>query len=158
MRGLRLVMFCDTADISQVVYVAPAELIHHSKLTNTVCNLREGLSVLCTVSICLHRRPHGPLTSCVKLGVAHAPGMHHCTCVTRVPWCMSGSLMPGETFPAFPAHAQRAIYVSGKRPMECWYNLPDHATLLHTHVGPLALTNDKIYGLSNVNGPASRPL
>ena len=27
-----------------------------------------------------------------------------------------------------------------------------------TSVGPLALTNDKIYGLSNVNGPASRPL
>ena len=27
-----------------------------------------------------------------------------------------------------------------------------------TCVGPLALTNDKIYGLSNVNGPASRPL
>ena len=27
-----------------------------------------------------------------------------------------------------------------------------------TYVGPLALTNDKIYGLSNVNGPASRPL
>ena len=29
---------------------------------------------------------------------------------------------------------------------------------LHTSVGPLALTNDKIYGLSNVNGPASGPL
>ena len=27
-----------------------------------------------------------------------------------------------------------------------------------TYVGPLALTNDKIYGLSNVNGPASGPL
>ena len=28
----------------------------------------------------------------------------------------------------------------------------------YTSVGPLALTNDKIYGLSNVNGPASGPL
>ena len=81
----------------------------------------------------------GPLTRCVKLRVAHAaemagtfprhrlqtkpldsdPGMHHGTCVTHVPGCMSGSLTRGgiETFPAFPGPAQPAIYVSGKRPM-----------------------------------------
>ena len=42
---------------------------------------------------------------------ASDPGMHHGTCVTHVSWCMSGSLMRngGETFPAFPAHAQPAI-------------------------------------------------
>ena len=58
---------------------------------------------------------HGPLTRYVKLRVAHAPGMlgpfppppmsgkplisdpdmHHGTCVTHVPWCMSGSLTRG---------------------------------------------------------------
>ena len=67
---------------------------------------------------------HGHLARYVKLMVAHAlgmpgtffpplkrkpldsdPGMHHGTCVTHVPWCMSGSL----TFPAFPAYAQPAI-------------------------------------------------
>ena len=45
------------------------------------------------------------------------PDMHHGTCVTHVPWCMPGSLTSGflwsrrrgETFPAFPAHAQPAI-------------------------------------------------
>ena len=39
------------------------------------------------------------------------PDMHHGTCVTRVPQWMSGSLTRGggETFPAFPAHAQPAI-------------------------------------------------
>ena len=39
------------------------------------------------------------------------PDRHHGTCVTHVPWCMSGSLNSGggETFPAFPAHAQLAI-------------------------------------------------
>ena len=45
------------------------------------------------------------------------PDMHHGTCVTHVPWCMSGSLTSsflwsrprGKTFPAFPAHAQPAI-------------------------------------------------
>ena len=47
------------------------------------------------------------------------PGMHHGTCVTHVPWCMSGSLTcgGGKTFPAFPAHAHPQFYVSGKRPM-----------------------------------------
>ena len=84
-----------------------------------------------------------PWASCQirKIPGAHAPGMprrfsqlpqvsdpdmHHGTCVTHVPWCMSGSLTSGflwnrrrgKTFPAFPAHAQPAIfYVSGKRPM-----------------------------------------
>ena len=50
------------------------------------------------------------------------PDMHHGTCVTHVPWCMSGSLTSGffwnrrrgKTFPAFPAHAQPAI-------LRIWY-------------------------------------
>ena len=39
------------------------------------------------------------------------PSMHHGTCVTHVPWCMSGSppAVAGKTFPAFPAHAQPAV-------------------------------------------------
>ena len=83
---------------------------------------------------------HGPLARYIKLPVAHAPGMpgtfsppprvsdpdmHHGTCVTHVPWCMPGSLTSvfflsrwwGKTFPAFPAHAQPANLLSGKRPM-----------------------------------------
>ena len=46
-------------------------------------------------------------------------GMHHGTCVTHVPWCMSGSLTcgDGKTFPAFPAHAHPQFCVSGKRPI-----------------------------------------
>ena len=56
--------------------------------------------------------PHwyGPLTRYVKSRFAHAPGMpgtfsppprvsnpdmHHGTCVTHVPWCMTGSLTSG---------------------------------------------------------------
>ena len=53
---------------------------------------------------------HGPLARYVKLRVAHAPGMpgtfspppgvsdpdmHRGTCVTHVPWCMTGSLTSG---------------------------------------------------------------
>ena len=60
-------------------------------------------------------QPHGSLARYVTLRVVHAPGMpgtfprhrlqrkplvsdpgmHHGTCVTRVPWCMSGSLIGG---------------------------------------------------------------
>ena len=79
-----------------------------------------------------HSYPNGPIARYVKLRVAHAPGMpgtfsapprasdpdmHHGTCVTHVPWCMSGSLTSGLTlksvagklFPVFPAHAQPPI-------------------------------------------------
>ena len=40
-----------------------------------------------------------------------APGIYHDTYVKNVPWCISGSLSRGggETFLAFPAHAQPAI-------------------------------------------------
>ena len=50
-----------------------------------------------------HRLQRKPLVS--------DPGMHHGTCVTHVPWCMSGSLTcgGGEMSPAFPAHAQPTI-------------------------------------------------
>ena len=39
------------------------------------------------------------------------PGMHHGTCVTHVPWCMSGSLTcgDGENFPGIPAACAPAI-------------------------------------------------
>ena len=47
------------------------------------------------------------------------PDMHHGTCMTHVPWCMSGSLTRGggETFSACPAHAHLQFYVSVKRLM-----------------------------------------
>ena len=67
---------------------------------------------------------HGPVTRYVKLRFAHAPGMpgtfsppltsketlgsdpgmHHGTCVTHVPWCMSGSPTRGggESVPDIP--------------------------------------------------------
>ena len=70
-------------------------------------------------------RSNGPLPRYVKLRVAHAPempgtfsppptvlrkplgsgpDMHHGTCVTHVPWCMSGSLTRGggENVPGIP--------------------------------------------------------
>ena len=40
------------------------------------------------------------------------PGMHHGTCVTHVPWCMSGSLAPsgGENVPGIPGACAPAIF------------------------------------------------
>ena len=73
---------------------------------------------------CSCEAAHGPLTRHMKLRVAHEPrmpatlyrhwlqrkllvsdsGMHHGTCVTHVPWCMSGSLTRGggENVPGIP--------------------------------------------------------
>ena len=53
------------------------------------------------------------------------PGMHHGTCVTNVPWCMSGSLTPPPPPPPetekSSRHSRRIrnpqFYVSGKRPI-----------------------------------------
>ena len=97
----------------------------------------QGSRLACTRTLTTEdTRIHRPCqwASCQirKIAGAHAPGMpgmfspspqvsdpnmHHGTCVTHVPWCMPGSLTSGflwnrrrgETFPAFPAHAQPAI-------------------------------------------------
>ena len=57
---------------------------------------------------CRERFPRHRL---LRKPLVNDPSMHHGTCVTHVPWCMSGSLTcgEGEKFPAFPAHAQPAI-------------------------------------------------
>ena len=55
------------------------------------------------------------------------PDMHHGTCVTHVPWCMSGSLTSGFLWSRWRGkrsrHSRRMhnpqFYISGKRPMEC---------------------------------------
>ena len=95
---------------------------------------------------------HGPLARYVKLRFAHAPGMpgtlsplprvsdpdmHHGTCVTHVPWCMSGSLTGdflwnrwrGRTFPAFPAHAQPTILRICQKAHATAAELTWHATM-----------------------------
>ena len=79
---------------------------------------------------------NGPLARYVKLRVAYAPGfsppqrigdpdLHHGTCVTNAPWCMSGSLITvsyeGWWRGKRSRHSRRIhnpqLYVSGKRLM-----------------------------------------
>ena len=86
---------------------------------------------------------NGPVARHVKLRLLHAsgmpgtcslparvsdPDMHHGTCVTRVPWCMPGSLTSGFLWSQWrwkrSRHSRRMrnpqFYISGKRPMT-WY-------------------------------------
>ena len=83
---------------------------------------------------------NGPLTRYAKLRITYAPGipatfsppprgsdpdMHHGTCVTHVPWCMSGSLTSGFFWSRWRGkrsrHSRRMrnkqFYVSGKWPL-----------------------------------------
>ena len=59
------------------------------------------------------------------------PGMHHGTCVTHVPWCMSGSLTcdDGENVPGIPgacAPAILRIWQEAHYLKECWPNSLTH--------------------------------
>ena len=60
------------------------------------------------------------------------PGIHHGTCVTHVPWCMSGSLAPvgGENVPAISAHAHPQFPYLAKGPFHNIHGL--HARYLLT--------------------------
>ena len=92
---------------------------------------------------------HGPLTRYVKLRVGHAPvlpgttspplwvsdpDMHHGTCVTRVPWCMSGLLTSGFLWNRWKGKlswhswimSNPQFYVSGKTPMENLFKLKSY--------------------------------
>ena len=92
---------------------------------------------------------HGPLDRYVKLRFAHAPGMpgtfsppprvsdpdmHHGTCVTHVPCCMSGSLTIGFLWIQWRGkrsrHSRRMrnlqLDISGKRPMLVMGNSKSH--------------------------------
>ena len=94
----------------------------------------------------VHKNTHEPPTRCVKLRVAHAPGMpgtfsppptsrksqvsdpgmHHGTCVTYVPWCMSGSLnrCSGENVPGIPsACATRNFTYLVRGPLFWWSDI-----------------------------------
>ena len=80
------------------------------RIFRSICNRECEISFIMSAIIQWHLHAH--ITRYVKLRVAHAPGMsgmfspppnsneplvsdpsmHHGTCVTHVPWCMSGSL------------------------------------------------------------------
>ena len=110
---------------------------------------------------------HGPLTRYEKLRVAQAsempgtfsppvqvsdPNMHPCTCVTHVPWCMSGSLTSSFIWSRWRGkHSQRMrnpqFCVSGKRPIEQHGGAPQTIT---SREFPWVITYELIWIISCV--------
>ena len=82
------------------------------------------------------------------------------TRVTHVPWCMPGSRfsfmsVAGKTFSAFPAHAQPALYVSGKRPMYVTLSVTTYCDWLIWHM-PSSMTKSSNGNIFRVTGPLRR--
>ena len=155
-------------------------------ITLTLCeillnhhNFRSLLVVSSERSYCLSQSwftdhwTHGPFTRYVKLRITHAPGMpgtfsppllvsdpdmHHGTCVTHVPWSMTGSLTIGFLSSRWRGkrsrHSRRTrnaqFYVSGKRSMgtnfiEVWIK-----------VGQFPFTDTYLIMLSAIRWPFCR--
>ena len=99
---------------------------------NTICQIISSHGIISSVQIFC---AHGPFARYAKLQVVHAPGMpgtfcpplgvsdpdmHHGTCVTHMPWCMTGS--PTSCFRSSRWRGKRSrrmrnlqFCVSGKR-------------------------------------------
>ena len=87
-------------------------------------------------------------------------GMHHGTCVTHVPWCMSESLTcgDGKTFPAFPAHAHPRIWQEAHMQNSnetdnhtCPIVISEHFYILHfSHQGCTLLTKRLFSRIENL--------
>ena len=90
---------------------------------------------------------HGPLTRYEKLLVAHAPGipgtfspsprvsdpeMHHGTCVTHVPWCMSVSLTSGFLWRRWRGKRSRHSWRM-RNPQFC-VSVRRHVPTFHIHI------------------------
>ena len=67
-------------------------------------------------------RKHFPHHRLQRKLLVSDPGMHHGTCITHVPWCMSGSANP-RWWGKHSRHSRRMrnpqYHVSGKRPNVC---------------------------------------
>ena len=132
-----------TADLKRSVSRTPPRLAQIDP-----CVIRVDIGPLLKCEI------HGPLTRYAQLRVAHAPGMpgtfspsprvndpdmHHDTCVTHVPWCMTGSLTSGFLWRRWRGkrsrHSRRMhnpqFYVSGKRSIAGKSSRPWHIVISH---------------------------
>ena len=70
---------------------------------------------ICKIAVCACAGNAGNVFPCRRFRrkpLVSNPSMHHGTCVTHVPWCMSGSLTcgDGENIPGICAHATLRIW------------------------------------------------
>ena len=169
-------IYCRFHAIVHVLYITQSgfQLIFPSNnlyiCWSNISNLRELPFVTSTL---FHSWDHEPLTRYVKLWAAHAsgmlgtfspppasmeplvrdPGMHHGTCVSHLPWCMSGLLTcfgGGKRFPAFPAYVQPAI-------LRIWleaqliYHLPSHVNVNMSKMGAFVFISCVKFYRQNIN-------
>ena len=122
---------------------------HADDLMYSVSSVGVGICPVILYKVSQIKLCHGPLARYVKFRVAHAlgmpgtvphyrlqwkppvsdAGMHHGTCVTHVPWYMTGSpnRAGGENVPGIPGACNNTqFYVSGKRPMVCVLQIVDY--------------------------------
>ena len=82
----------------------------------------------CGLSMRLQCRERFPRHRLQRKSLVSDPGMHHGTCVTHVPWCMSGSLTRGggENVPGIPgACATRDFTYLARGPLvQCQWSTP----------------------------------
>ena len=66
----------------------------------------------CGLRMCRECRERFPRRRLQRKPLVSNPGMHHGTCVTHVPWCMSGSLSRGggENVPGVPGACALTIF------------------------------------------------
>ena len=100
----------------------PARRYYHGPLTIYV-KLRLRMRRECRERFSRHRRQRKPLVNDL--------GMHHGTCVTHVPWRMSGS-RAGEKLPAFPAHVQPVLLRTWKKAHEWHFCECHHMSISRT--------------------------
>ena len=75
------------------------------------------------------------------------PGMHHGTCVTHVPWCISGSLTCGESVPDIRnACATRNFTYLERGPLDIFCVLPDTFAIV-SYKGCLSSNRGFIYAI-----------
>ena len=76
----------------------------HLLISDTIWRIQFGVYENC--GLCMHRgcRERFPRHRLKSKPLVSDPGMHHGTCVTHVPWCISGSLTRGggENVPDIP--------------------------------------------------------
>ena len=112
----------------------PCNVIHRvpppQKTWNTTCSRSERHNITCTQATqhspgaaqkiwglwCQKQISQAGLSNCIPL--VSDPGMHHGTCVTHVPWCMSGSLTSGCNYLSLPeicaSDIKIYIYISSR--------------------------------------------
>ena len=93
-----------------------------------------------------------------RKSLVNGPGMHHGTCVTHVPWCMSGSFTcgDGKNIPGIPGACAPAILRIWQEAHESMHKLGlriVHHYLWHISQGFLLANSWMLYSCSiNLNG------